>query len=273
MVKDTQSSSEMMAEAMQDGSACMSCHDGKKKCNKAGKAGRKRKNPEGPPLAASMSKKPKTILAPPPPSTSSVPLQATQKLLPHVISRLVPTKEAPKPAAVPVAPQSNLVPSPLASQAVPLFPPSNAPTARTPTAPATSPAPCTEEDLVDSAAAISAHVSGHLGETHEASEDAEMARVEIDLTRLEETSQCNETEAQRSEGEPKMHRTLFGGPEGTIELLDAHLDAAQDTIERAESIMVELYMNLARMGGALRQMKADVGMMRKWRSDLTGFHR
>lgn len=156
---------------------------------------------------------------------------------------------------------------------MPLFPLSSAPTARTPTAPATSPTPCTEEDLVDDAAVISVPVSSLLGERHEAREEVETPKVEIDLTRLEETSQCNENEARQSEGEPEMRRTLFGGPEGAIELLDVHLDAAQDTIERAESIMVELHMSLARMGGALRQMKADAWMMRKWRNDLTGYHR
>ncbi|KAI6097038.1 hypothetical protein F5141DRAFT_1150590, partial [Pisolithus sp. B1] len=256
----------MMAEAMRVSTE--PCE----RCVKRGVKCVQRKNPEGPPLATSMGKKPKTMPAPPPPSTTSAPLQATRKPLPRVISRLASTKEAPKPAAAPAVPQNILVQSSSASQAVPLFPPYSAPTARTPTAPATSPAPCTEEDLEDDAAVISAHVSSLLGERHEASEDVEMRKVEIDLTRLEETSQCNENEAQQSEGEPKMRRILRRGPEGAIELLDAHLDAAQDTTERAESIMVELHMSLARMGGALRQMKADVWMMRKWQNDLTGYH-
>ncbi|KIK16186.1 hypothetical protein PISMIDRAFT_15999, partial [Pisolithus microcarpus 441] len=61
-----------------DGAACEACHIGKKRCGKAGKPGRKRKNPDAPPASsASTSKRVRTTSVPPP--SSSAPPKVTLK--------------------------------------------------------------------------------------------------------------------------------------------------------------------------------------------------
>ncbi|KIK10768.1 hypothetical protein PISMIDRAFT_20118, partial [Pisolithus microcarpus 441] len=75
------------------GAACEACHVGKKKCDKAGKPGRKRKNPDVPPASSvSTSKRAKTTPVPPP--SSSAPPKVTLKGCPRVVSRAVPAAEA-----------------------------------------------------------------------------------------------------------------------------------------------------------------------------------
>ncbi|KIK20580.1 hypothetical protein PISMIDRAFT_12864 [Pisolithus microcarpus 441] len=67
------------------GAACEACHVGKKKCDKAGKPGRKRKNPDVPPASsASTSKRARTTPVPPP--SSSAPPKVTLKVCPRVVS-------------------------------------------------------------------------------------------------------------------------------------------------------------------------------------------
>ncbi|KIK10413.1 hypothetical protein PISMIDRAFT_20426 [Pisolithus microcarpus 441] len=68
-----------------DRAACEACHIGKKRCGKAGKPGRKRKNPDAPPVSsASTSKRARTTSVPPP--SSSAPPKVTLKVRPRVIS-------------------------------------------------------------------------------------------------------------------------------------------------------------------------------------------
>ncbi|KIK24234.1 hypothetical protein PISMIDRAFT_10373, partial [Pisolithus microcarpus 441] len=111
------------------GAACEACHIGKKKCDKAGKPGRKRKNPNVPPASsASTSKRAKTTPVPPP--SSSAPPKVTLKGRLRVVSRAVPAAEAapslPVPQDIPSASVSTL-------PGVPLFLPSSRPTTPTPT--------------------------------------------------------------------------------------------------------------------------------------------
>ncbi|KIK17991.1 hypothetical protein PISMIDRAFT_14718 [Pisolithus microcarpus 441] len=76
-----------------DGAVCIACHIRKKRCSKAGKPGRKRKNPDAPPVSsASMSKR--VRMTPVPPPSSSAPPKGTLKVCPRVISRAVPAAGA-----------------------------------------------------------------------------------------------------------------------------------------------------------------------------------
>ncbi|KIK11825.1 hypothetical protein PISMIDRAFT_19198 [Pisolithus microcarpus 441] len=109
-----------------DGGACESCHEGKKKCNKAGKAGRKCKNFEGPPASsATTSKKPRTSSVPPPLATSSAPLKTTIRVRPRLVSRPVTLQEAPTSAAAPPTLDVPLTTPSVSQPPPPLFLPSS----------------------------------------------------------------------------------------------------------------------------------------------------
>ncbi|KIK18503.1 hypothetical protein PISMIDRAFT_14290 [Pisolithus microcarpus 441] len=75
-----------------DRAACVACHIGKKRCGKAGKPGRKRKNPDAPPASsASTSKRARTMSVPPP--LSSAPPKGALK--PQVLSPPYPISTFP----------------------------------------------------------------------------------------------------------------------------------------------------------------------------------
>ncbi|KIK22663.1 hypothetical protein PISMIDRAFT_11510 [Pisolithus microcarpus 441] len=76
------------------GVACEACHIGKKKCNKAGKLGRKCKNPDVPPASSASTSK-RARMTPVPPPSSSAPPKATLKVRPQVISQPAPAAGAP----------------------------------------------------------------------------------------------------------------------------------------------------------------------------------
>ncbi|KIK19110.1 hypothetical protein PISMIDRAFT_13876 [Pisolithus microcarpus 441] len=111
------------------GAACEACHIGKKKCDKAGKPGRKRKNPDVPPASSALtSKRAKTTPVPPP--SSLAPPKVTLKGHPRVVSRAIPATEAAPSLPVPQDIPSALV---LTLPSIPLFLPSSHPTTPTPT--------------------------------------------------------------------------------------------------------------------------------------------
>ncbi|KIK14247.1 hypothetical protein PISMIDRAFT_17421 [Pisolithus microcarpus 441] len=159
------------------GAACEACHVGKKKCDKAGKLGRKRKNPDAPPASlASMSKRVRTTSVPPP--SSSAPPKVTLKVHPRVVSRAVPATGAA--ASLPM-PQETAVPSISSLPGDPLFLPSSQP--NTPVPPHhISPPPIPENDgPIDNPAVFGPPVSGILkDEANPVKPQPDME--EIDLT-------------------------------------------------------------------------------------------
>ncbi|KIK14856.1 hypothetical protein PISMIDRAFT_16997 [Pisolithus microcarpus 441] len=137
------------------GAACEACHVGKKKCNKAGKPGRK--NPNAPPASsASTSKRARTTSVPPP--SSSAPPKVTLKVRPQVVSRAVPAAGAA--TSLPM-PQETAVPSISSSPGDPLFLPLSRP--NTPVPPHhVSPPPIPENNsLIDNSAVFSPPIVTH----------------------------------------------------------------------------------------------------------------
>ncbi|KIK13612.1 hypothetical protein PISMIDRAFT_17873 [Pisolithus microcarpus 441] len=141
-----------------DGVACIACHIRKKRCSKAGKPGRKRKNPNAPPVSLALtSKRARTMPVPPP--SSSAPPKVTLKVRPQVISQAIPATGAA--ASLPM-PQETPIPSISSLPGDPLFLSSSQP--NTPIPPHhISPPPIPENDSpFDNSAVFGPPTSGIL---------------------------------------------------------------------------------------------------------------
>ncbi|KIK11242.1 hypothetical protein PISMIDRAFT_19696 [Pisolithus microcarpus 441] len=237
-----------------DGVACEACHIGKKRCGKAGKPGRKRKNPDAPPASsASMSKRARTTSVPPP--SSSAPPKVTLKVRPRVVSQAIPAAEAapslPMPQDIPSASVSTL-------PGVLLFLPSSRPTTPTPTPnpqdPTPPPSPV-DHDPIDVSVAFMPVPGGILDEGNMGTDDTPADVEEIDLT------------TPRVLPLPEEDRSPF-------KELDARIAAIEESIEWGEETLLDLYSQMAQVTAnagqvstALRRAKLQLRSLKKWRRD------
>ncbi|KIK23303.1 hypothetical protein PISMIDRAFT_10952 [Pisolithus microcarpus 441] len=238
-----------------DRAACVACHIGKKRCGKAGKPGRKQKNPDAPPASLALTSKRARMMSVPPPS-SSAPPKGALKVHPRVISQAIPAA-----GAVASLPNLNLPPTtPSISQPPPpLFLPSS---------PMNMPVPSTswtEVEPLNDPMTFATSLSGLLDE-----------------------APSGELEANRSgdEGNPKTHRlsvqgeddigshpcglaeawwTLFGGTPHAVAQYNTHLAAAISTVEWAESLMAELHSGMGQLGLIIQRAKRDIRQLQEWR--------
>ncbi|KIK12764.1 hypothetical protein PISMIDRAFT_18497 [Pisolithus microcarpus 441] len=197
--------------------ACIACHIGKKRCGKAGKPGRKRKNPDAPPaLLASMSKRARMTSVPPP--SSSAPPKGALKVCPQVVSRAVPAA-----GAVASLPNLNL---PLTAPSISQPPP---PPLFLPSSPMNMPVPSTSQTEVEplnDPMTFAASLSGLLDEAP--SGDPETPWLSV---------QGEDDISSHPHGLAEAQWTLFGGTPHAVAQYDACLTAAIGTVEWAESLM------------------------------------
>ncbi|KIK17273.1 hypothetical protein PISMIDRAFT_15228 [Pisolithus microcarpus 441] len=204
------------------GAACEACHVGKKKCDKAGKLGRKRKNPDVPPASsASTSKRAKTTPVPPP--SSSAPPKVTLKGRPRVVSRAVPAAGAA--ASLPM-PRETAVPSISSSPGDPLFLPSSWP--NTPVLPYhVSPPPIPENDgPIDNPVVFGTPVSGIL------EDEADPVKPQPDMEEIDLTtprrSPLPEEDVPRTR---KGKRRADSSERSPFEELDARIAAIEEWLK------------------------------------------
>ncbi|KIK11369.1 hypothetical protein PISMIDRAFT_19573 [Pisolithus microcarpus 441] len=248
------------------GAACEACHVGKKKCDKAGKPGRKRKNPDVPPASsASMSKRAKTTPVPPP--LSSAPPKVTLKGRPRVVSRAVPATEAapslPVPQDIPSASVSTL-------PGVPLFLPSSRPTTPTPTPDPQDPTPPpspVDHDTIDVSAAFVPVPSGILDEGKVGTDETPADVEEIDLT-TPRASLLPEEDVPRAR---KGKHRADSSEQSPFEELDARIAAIEESVEWGEETLLNLYSQMAQVTAdagqvstALRRAKLQLRSLKKW---------
>ncbi|KIK13233.1 hypothetical protein PISMIDRAFT_18128 [Pisolithus microcarpus 441] len=163
-----------------DGVACEACHIGKKRCSKAGKPGRKQKNPNAPPASSALTSK-RARMTPVPPPSSSAPPKVTLKVCPRVISRAIPAAGAA--ASLPM-PQETPVPSISSSPSDPLFLSSSQP--NTPIPPHhISPPPIPENDgLIDNSVVFGPPISGIL------EDEADPVKPQPNMEEIDLTMPC-----------------------------------------------------------------------------------
>ncbi|KIK24677.1 hypothetical protein PISMIDRAFT_10103 [Pisolithus microcarpus 441] len=229
------------------GVACEACHIGKKKCDKAGKPGRKCKNPNVPPASSASTSK-RVRMTPVPPPSSSAPPKVTLRGRPRVVSRAVPAAEAapslPMPQDIPSA-------SVLTLPSILLFLPSSHPTTPTPTPnpqdPTPPPSPV-DHDTVDISVAFVPVPSRILDEGNVGTDDTPADVEEIDLT-MPRASPLPEEDIPRAR---KGKRRADSSERSPFEELDARITAIEESIKWGEETLLDLYSQMA-------QVTADMG--------------
>ncbi|KIK11770.1 hypothetical protein PISMIDRAFT_19250 [Pisolithus microcarpus 441] len=229
-----------------DGAACEACHIGKKRCSKAGKPGRKRKNPDAPlASSASTSKRART-------------------------TRAIPAAEA-----APSLPVPQDIPSALVSTlpGIPLFLPSSHPTTPTPTPnpqdPTPPPSPV-DHDPIDVSAAFMPVPGGILDEGNVGTDDTPADTEEIDLT-TPRASPLPEEDVPRAR---KGKRRADSSEWSPFEELDARIAAIEESVEWGEETLLDLYLQMAQVTAdagqvstALRRAKLQLRSLKKWQRD------
>ncbi|KAI5983261.1 hypothetical protein EDD15DRAFT_2376675 [Pisolithus albus] len=226
-----------------EGGACEACHEGKKRCDKAGKPGKKRKNTEGlPASSASMNKKAKMT---PDPSSSSAPSKVTLKVRPRVIGKTGPPAATTSPS---VALQD--VPTPAASppRADPLFLPSSR---------ASTPLPANDVPMADTAA-FGTSISGVLEDQTQPADAVE----EIDLTTPRASPSREEPAPLPSKGKDQTDPAKESPSRSPFEELDTRIEAIEDSIEWGEETLAGMHAVIAclatdasEVGGAIQRAK------------------
>ncbi|KAI5987366.1 hypothetical protein EDD15DRAFT_2372317 [Pisolithus albus] len=236
-----------------DGGACEACHEGKKRCDKAGKPGKKRKNTEGPPASsASTNKKAKTT---PDPNSSSAPPKVTLKVRPRVVGKTGPPAAATSPsAALQDVPTSAASPP----RADPLFLPSSR---------ASTPLPANDVPMADTAA-FGTSISGVLEDPSPPADAVE----EIDLTTPRASPSRGEPAPLPSKGKDQTDPAEESPDWSPFEELDARIEAIEDSIEWGEETLAGMHAVIARLatdasevGGAIQRSKRQLRALRRWR--------
>ncbi|KIK15596.1 hypothetical protein PISMIDRAFT_16405 [Pisolithus microcarpus 441] len=232
-----------------DRGACESCHEGKKKCNKAGKAGRKCKNVEGPPVSsATMSKKPRTSPVPPPLATLSAPPQMTIRVRPRFVSQLVTLQGTSASASTAAPPNLELLlttPS-LSQPPPPLF---------LPLSPMNMPVPSTsrtEVELQDDPLTFAASLSGLLDEAPSSEFEADQSGDDSDLETPLVSVEGEDDIGDHPQGSVGAQWTPFGGPQHALAQYDARLAGIKGMVEWARSILAELHAGLGQLSLVLQ---------------------
>ncbi|KIK18721.1 hypothetical protein PISMIDRAFT_14156 [Pisolithus microcarpus 441] len=225
--------------------SCEACHVGKKKCDKAGKPGRKQKNPDAPPVSLALtSKRARTMPVPPP--LSSAPPKVTLKVCPRVVSRAIPATGAA--TSLPM-PQETPIPSISSSPGDPLFLSSSRP--NTPVPPHhISPPPIPENDgLIDNSAVFSPPISGIL------KDKANPVKPQPNMEEIDLTMPCRlllpEEDVPRAQ---KGKHRADSSEWSPFEELDARITAIEESIEWGEETLLDLYLQMA-------QVTADAGQV------------
>ncbi|KIK17799.1 hypothetical protein PISMIDRAFT_14833 [Pisolithus microcarpus 441] len=244
-----------------DGGACELCHEGKKKCNKAGKAGRKRKNVEGPPaLSATTSKKPRTSPVPPPPATSSAPPQMTIRIRPRLVGRPVTLQGTSASASAAAPPNLEFPPTTpsLSQPPPPLF---------LPLSPMNTPVPSTSRTEVepqDDPSTFAASLGGLLDEAPGGEFEADRSGDDGDLETPRVSVEGEDDVGDPPQGSAEARWTPFSGTPHAVAQYDARLAAALGTVEWAESLMAELHSGMGQLGLVIQWAKRDIRQLQEW---------
>ncbi|KIK18404.1 hypothetical protein PISMIDRAFT_14387 [Pisolithus microcarpus 441] len=238
-----------------DGAACIACHIGKKRCGKAGKPGRKRKNPDAPPASSALTSKRARMTSVPPPS-SSAPPKGALKVHPRVVSRAIPAA-----GAVASLPNLNLpLTAPSISQPPPpLFLPSS---------PTNTPIPSTSWTKVepqDYPTMFATSLGGLLDEAPGGEFEADRSGDEGDPETPRLSVQGEDDTSSRPCGLAEAWWTPFGGTPHAVAQYDVHLAAALGTVEWAKSLMAELHSGMGQLGLAIQRAKRDIRQLQEWR--------
>ncbi|KIK26368.1 hypothetical protein PISMIDRAFT_9010 [Pisolithus microcarpus 441] len=288
-----------------DRGACESCHEGKKKCNKAGKAGRKCKNFEGPPASLAMtSKKPRTSSVPPPLATSSAPPKTTIHVHPRLVSWPVTLQETSTSAAAP--PTLDIPPTtPSISQPPPpLFLPLSLTNTPVPSTSRTEVEP--QDDPMAFATSLGSLLDGAPGGEFEADRSGDEGNPETPRLSVQgeddtgshprgsaetpshlrsppRTSQTTYFRFRTPSYQPSNHPRNLSLPLRTLELpsnpqstsflivgASPHLQrlaAALGTVEWAKSLMAKLHSGMGQLGLVIQRAKRDIRQLQEWRQD------
>lgn len=204
-------------------------------------------------MSALMRKKPKTTTTPPPPSSSSVPPNLSLKIHPRVVSHSGASQGASTLVAAPAVLHETPVVRPISGAPFPLFLPSGGPTPP-PTA------PLVEADPIGNTTAFSASLTGLLSERHAADDNDEMPKGEvrpIDLTTPHETLVL-------IEDTPEDQQCLTERRRDALFDLNQKISSAERVVERAEETLVEIYIQLAKLGKLLQEAKREIWGLKEW---------
>ncbi|KIK15479.1 hypothetical protein PISMIDRAFT_16489 [Pisolithus microcarpus 441] len=258
---------EVAASAMQtDPEACERCVKRgikcKKRCNKAGKLGTKRKNPKTPPASsASTSKRARTTPVPPP---LSAPPKVTLKVRPRVVGQTSPSVVATGSSAVPQDSPARATSTPPAN---PLFLPSSQPNTPVPSDNASFPLFQGNLDPPVTTAAFDLSISGAFMDEPDAIKGPSVFE-EIDSTTPRALLIHEEGAPLPSRGKD-WARTPEKSP---FEELDARIEAIEESIKWGEDTLVQMHGQIARLAAdvskvssAIQRARQQLRVLRKWR--------
>ncbi|KAI6114553.1 hypothetical protein F5141DRAFT_1213765 [Pisolithus sp. B1] len=270
-VKPTSSSADPCEWCMKQGiicvwkewTACEACHDGKKKCDKAGRLSRKHKNPKGlPPELALSSKKAKVN---PMPLSSSAPVPTTGRSR----SWLVSHSTASQPALELHTALMSVPQCPWPPQPVPQFLPSSGLTTPTPTS--GLPVPLSShveekpaDDMAESSKGSSEFLSAQIDSCRdeeaskvERGKGRETLKIEIDLTETEEILTPKEATQASVKGKHKVWCSWMH----LIKELDVRITKIEQLVEWGEDALLNLYVQMA------QQSKCQLQALKAWQQE------
>ncbi|KIK22972.1 hypothetical protein PISMIDRAFT_11239 [Pisolithus microcarpus 441] len=242
-----------------DRAACIACHIRKKRCGKAGKPGRKRKNPNAPLASLALtSKRVRTMSVPPP--LSSAPPKGTLKVHPRVISRAVPAT-----GAAASLPNLDL---PLTTPSISQPPPP--PPLFLPSSPMNTPVPSTSQTKVepqDNPMTFAASLSSLLDKAPSSEFEADRSGDEGDPETPQLSVQGEDDVGSCPRGSAEARWTPFGGTPHAVAQYDTRLTAAISTVEWAESIMAKLHSGMGQLGLVIQWAMRDIHQLQEWWQD------